>query len=73
MESGLGRTIITPLAIQVDQHPVLRSIETERTHALSGNPYTTIALHHLPILRTIQLFWMMMGEVDGHMIRKGRI
>jgi hypothetical protein len=73
MESHLRLTIIAQPAIQVDHHPVLCCIDTERTHAFSGNPYTTIALHHLPILLTMHLFWMIMGQVNGHimMVRKG--
>ncbi len=73
MENHLFWTIIAQPTLHVDQHPVLRCIDTERTHAFSGNPNTTIALHHLPILWTMHLFWMMMGQVNGHMVRKGRI
>jgi hypothetical protein len=51
MESRLGWTqaVIAQLATQVDQHLVLRFIETQETHSL---PDTTIqvALHHLPVL-----------------------
>jgi hypothetical protein len=52
MKSRLGWTVIAQLATQVDQHLVLRFIETQETHSLSGNPDTTIqvALHHLPVL-----------------------